>query len=252
MSFRVLGISIWALKSLQVVHLALLPRKFTQETFHMQHFFRFFGKIQDPAGNSKLKKKEKKKQKNPIWFLTGLLPFSSVMCSVCSIHDQSNLSQCWSQPEEQTFHFPNVPWETVLMNSTLCCNSTPFFFSLSFSLPPHTHSRWASGVLWVGGLVGGSWGCRAEREGIQCNMHGEITIATLGDLQMLVVQGIVVGSYHSQYKLGNCNLTWRTSWTSFILILFADVPWKFELSLLMCDKQFNIFHKVYAPHFLFW
>lgn len=44
-------------------------------------------------------------------------------------------------------------------------------------------------------MVGGSWGCRAEREGIQCNMHGEITIATLGDLQMLVVQRIVVGSY---------------------------------------------------------
>lgn len=45
--------------------------------------------------------------------------------------------------------------------------------------------------------MGGSWGCGVEREGIQCNMHGEITIATLGDLQMLVVQGIVVGSYHS-------------------------------------------------------
>lgn len=53
-------------------------------------------------------------------------------------------------------------------------------------------------------MVGGSWGCRAEKEGIQCNMHGEITIAPLGDLQMLVVQGIVVGHYHSQYKLGNC------------------------------------------------
>lgn len=86
----------------------------------------------------------------------------------------------------------------------------PSFFPFSFSLSPHTHtytqpmSLWCSGVLWVGGLVGGSWGCRAEREGIQCNMHGEITIAPLGDLQMLVVQGIVVGSYRSQYKLGNC------------------------------------------------
>lgn len=210
--------------------LSFITKQVSLETFHMQHFS--FRILHDE------KQSIEKNQKQSVFWLASLL----ALCSVRSIHDQSNLSQCWSQPEEQTFHFPNVPWETVLMNSTLCCNSTPFFFPfLSHSLRTHTHSHWASGVLWVGGLVGGSWGCGAEREGIQGNMHGEITIATLGELQMLVVQGIVVGSYHSQYKLGNCNLPWRTSWTSFILILFADVSWKFELSLLTCDKHFKLF-----------
>lgn len=207
----------------------------------MQHFSFRILHDEKQLKKSQLKKKTnsiEKNQKQSVFWLASLL----ALCSVRSIHDQSNLSQCWSQPEEQTFHFPNVPWETVLMNSTLCCNSTPFFFPfLSHSLRTHTHSHWASGVLWVGGLVGGSWGCGAEREGIQGNMHGEITIATLGELQMLVVQGIVVGSYHSQYKLGNYNLPWTTSWTSFILILFADVSWKFELSLLTCDKHFKLF-----------
>ena len=48
-------------------------------------------------------------------------------------------------------------------------------------------------------------GCRAERAGIQSNMHREITIAPLGDLQMLAVQGVVVGSYRSS------NISWETA-----------------------------------------
>lgn len=122
------------------------------------------------------------------------------------------------------------------MNSTLCCNSKPslppslsfFLFSHSLHTTVHTHTHtqallpppslhpslplssrplgfWSSGVPWVGGLVGGRWGCRAERAGIQSNMHGEITIAPLGDLQMLAVQGIVVGSY--RYS----NTSWETA-----------------------------------------
>lgn len=74
---------------------------------------------------------------------------------------------------------------------------------LTFSTPLSTRplilcpaGLWSFGVRWVGVLVGGSWGCRAEWAGIQGNMHREITIAPLGDLQMLAGQGIVVGSYH--------------------------------------------------------
>lgn len=100
------------------------------------------------------------------------------------------------------------------MNSTLCCYSQPnpplsFFLSHSLHTTVHTNTLHpltlplssrplglrSSGVRWVGGLVGGKWGCRAEKAGIQSNMHGEITIAPLGDLQMLAVQGIVAGSY---------------------------------------------------------
>lgn len=138
--------------------------------------------------------------------------------------------QCWSQPEEQTFHFPNVPWEAVLVNSTLCCKSKPptpsfflsaclsFFFSFSLSHSLHTTvhtpslplcSRplglWSSGVRWVGVLVGGSRGCRAAWAGIQGNMHREITIAPLGDLQMLAGQGIAVGSYR------HTSISWETA-----------------------------------------
>lgn len=120
------------------------------------------------------------------------------------------------------------------MNSTLCCNSEPnpplsfflsVFLTLSTPLSTHTHTHinppsplppslplssrplgfWSSGVRWVGGLVGGRWGCRAERAGIQSNMLGEITIAPLGDLQMLAVRGIVVGSYHSS------SISWETA-----------------------------------------
>ncbi len=164
------------------------------------------------------------------------------------------------------------------MNSTLCCNSKPnpplsfflsFFLSFSLSPPPlsthtHTHTQtllplslplssrplglWSSGVLWVGGLVGGRWGCWAERAGIQSNMHGEITIAPLGDLQMLAVQGIVVGSY--RYS----NISWETAKqhirpcrSAFTLFLsaafsfplhlpstFLSLSGKFEPPLLTC------------------
>lgn len=48
-------------------------------------------------------------------------------------------------------------------------------------------------------------GCRAEKAGIQSNMHREITIAPLGELQMLAVQGVVVGSYRSS------NISWETA-----------------------------------------
>lgn len=80
---------------------------------------------------------------------------------------------------------------------------TPLFIS-----PLPVSSRplglWSSGVRWVGGLVGGTWGGRAKRAGIQSNMHREITIAPLGDLQMLAVQAIVVGSYRY------ANISWES------------------------------------------
>lgn len=49
------------------------------------------------------------------------------------------------------------------------------------------------------------WGGRAKRAGIQSNMHREITIAPLGDLQMLAVQAIVVGSYRY------ANISWESA-----------------------------------------
>lgn len=107
------------------------------------------------------------------------------------------------------------------MNSSLCCTSStpPFSFSLSLNhcphtpTPAHTHvlppcvqqAILSSGVRWVGGSVGGRWGCGVERAGIHSNMHREITIAPLGDLQMLLVGRTVEGSYRS------ANMSWETT-----------------------------------------
>ena len=141
------------------------------------------------------------------------------------------------------------------MNSTLCCNSKPnpplsFFLSHSLhtTVRTHTHTNnllpltlpptlplssrplglWSSGVRWVGGLVGGSWGWRAERAGIQSNMHREITIAPLGDLQMLAAQGIVVGSYHRS------NTSWETTHPAYrsAFTLLISAAFSFSLHLL--------------------
>lgn len=61
--------------------------------------------------------------------------------------------------------------------------------------PPSHWVFGALGVWWVGGLVGGRRGCRAEGAGIQSNMRMEITIGPLGELQMLLLEGKLVGSY---------------------------------------------------------
>lgn len=70
----------------------------------------------------------------------------------------------------------------------------PCFIAFSPPLSTLAPSLCPAAGIWS--VVGGSWGCRAVRASIQGNMHDEITIAPLGDLQMLAELGTVVGSYH--------------------------------------------------------
>lgn len=182
------------------------------ETFHMHHYsFRFFEKIQDLAWRKTVNWKKEKTQQQPknqsVFWLVSRLALWCALCATSMINQTSASAEVSQRNRHSTFPMfhGRLCWWIAHYAAIPPPSFFPFFLTPSAHTQPHSH--WASGVLWVGGLVGGSWGCRAEREGIQCNMHGEITIATLGDLQMLVVQGIVAASYHSQFKLVNCNQT---------------------------------------------
>lgn len=163
------------------------------------------------------------------WLPSLLLAWRCAQCKAATINQTSASAEVSQRNRHSTFpmfhgrlcwwiaHYAAIP------NPTPLCLS--FFLTLSTPLSAHTHTNnllpltlpptlplssrplglWSSGVRWVGGLVGGSWGWRAERAGIQSNMHREITIAPLGDLQMLAAQGIVVGSYHRS------NTSWETA-----------------------------------------
>lgn len=146
------------------------------------------------------------------------------MCLVQHSYDQSDLGTAEVSLRNRHSTFPMFHGRLCWWIEHYAANPNPhpfflsFFFSFSLSHSLHTTvhtpslplcSRplglWSSGVRWVGVLVGGSWGCRAARAGIQGNMHREITIAPLGDLQMLAEQGIVVGSY--RYT----SISWETA-----------------------------------------
>lgn len=106
-------------------------------------------------------------------------------------------------------------------------NSFFQYTPLSVPLSLHTPCHWLFGALGVW-WVGGRRGCRVEGAGIHSNMRTDITIAPLGELQMLLLEGKLVGSYLHANMRNDKKKTMHASrlcaFTLCFLHLFSNSP----------------------------